>query len=392
MMTTFPRVFRKGCKDWKYKLYHSYNQEESCKESLNSNEITFFDEIVNGYFKNTIVPWRIIPLNASDTMKLSSCTIREVNCSYIYATFGQFHSWCQGEIDSLTLGKLSSLPSYSSKQVSLYCDYKHFHDVFQNEVIFGDWNDVLSQLNLPSIDVYIQNSSSIDCTLWMSSRGAHTPLHYDTYGINIVCQLYGSKRWMLWPPDSFQPLRIPYEESSVYTEYDPKCETSIQPCLDIILEEGDILYIPYHYWHFVESDSTSFSVNMWLPDDRDSLNCFKESITAFLFDSLKQSALQSGVDISDPIFGFENPTIPVSLEDKDSQKSKDYDVLDVMFICYDEYINSIHNCKMDHPIVEKRRRKDDINSSENHKIKLLKAISKQLLNPQFIQQCINDIN
>lgn len=30
-----------------------------------------------------------------------------------------------------------------------------------------------------------------ESTVWIGSKGAHTPCHIDTYGINLVCQLYG---------------------------------------------------------------------------------------------------------------------------------------------------------------------------------------------------------
>lgn len=30
-----------------------------------------------------------------------------------------------------------------------------------------------------------------DCTLWLSSNGANTPCHYDSYGCNIVVQIFG---------------------------------------------------------------------------------------------------------------------------------------------------------------------------------------------------------
>lgn len=33
-----------------------------------------------------------------------------------------------------------------------------------------------------------------DCTFWLSSKGANTPCHYDTYGCNIVVQVFG--RWV----------------------------------------------------------------------------------------------------------------------------------------------------------------------------------------------------
>ena len=30
-----------------------------------------------------------------------------------------------------------------------------------------------------------------DSTMWIGSAGAHTPCHYDTYGCNLVAQIYG---------------------------------------------------------------------------------------------------------------------------------------------------------------------------------------------------------
>ena len=66
-------------------------------------------------------------------------------------------------------------------------------------------------------------------------------------------------------------LRIPFEESSVYSTYDPRMSSAndvghIPPSHDFVLEEGDILFIPKHYWHFVETETDlSLSVNLWLP-------------------------------------------------------------------------------------------------------------------------------
>ena len=58
-------------------------------------------------------------------------------------------------------------------------------------------------------------------TLWVGSEGAHTPCHYDTYGCNLVAQISGRKRWILFPPSDTPHMyatRVPYEESSVFSE------------------------------------------------------------------------------------------------------------------------------------------------------------------------------
>ena len=57
----------------------------------------------------------------------------------------------------------------------------------------------------------------------------------------------------------------------MYSTYDPRLRDSnivgfIPPNYDITLNEGDVLYVPKHYWHFVETSSAiSLSINLWLP-------------------------------------------------------------------------------------------------------------------------------
>jgi Cupin superfamily protein len=57
----------------------------------------------------------------------------------------------------------------------------------------------------------------------------------------------------------------------VYSTYDPRTFTvndigHMPPSHSFVLEEGDVLFIPKHYWHFVQTESDlSFSVNLWLP-------------------------------------------------------------------------------------------------------------------------------
>jgi Cupin superfamily protein len=57
----------------------------------------------------------------------------------------------------------------------------------------------------------------------------------------------------------------------VYSTYDPRlCDKNkvglIPPDYDITLDEGDILFVPKHFWHFVETlGAISLSINLWLP-------------------------------------------------------------------------------------------------------------------------------
>lgn len=57
----------------------------------------------------------------------------------------------------------------------------------------------------------------------------------------------------------------------MYSTYDPRQYNNkkvgyIPPDYDITLTEGDILFVPKHFWHFVETlDAISLSINLWLP-------------------------------------------------------------------------------------------------------------------------------
>lgn len=65
--------------------------------------------------------------------------------------------------------------------------------------------------------------------------------HWDTHDVFAV-QLIGRKRWRLYSTTFKNPL--PHQKSRDYKESCPK-----EPILDVILEAGDLLYIPRGWWH-----------------------------------------------------------------------------------------------------------------------------------------------
>lgn len=107
------------------------------------------------------------------------------------------------------------------------------------------------------------------------------------------------KRWILFPPTDTKylyPTRIPYEESSVFSDVDITDPDLIKHSLFkhchpyiVVLNPRDILYVPYQWWHFVEciddESEACISVNTWLPFnvEESSLN---EAIVRFLTTAL----------------------------------------------------------------------------------------------------------
>ena len=170
----------------------------------------------------------------------------ETECWYVEADMSQFVSWLRGEISqckvnsccsagtpctseassskraklshplspdcSLTPPEVSDLSSYPSSAYWAYCDYKYMFQLFKEQP------SLLSALDWSSLG--FEGRGGEQSTIWIGSELAHTPCHYDTYGYNIVAQLFGRKRWYLIAPsetDRLYPTRLPYEESSVFS-------------------------------------------------------------------------------------------------------------------------------------------------------------------------------
>ncbi|KAJ8491128.1 hypothetical protein OPV22_012849 [Ensete ventricosum] len=105
---------------------------------------------------------------------------------------------------------------------------------------------------------------------WFGPLGTVTPLHHDPHH-NLFAQVVGRKYIRLYPGSASENL-YPHEESMLcnssqvdldnidYQEF-PKVEGL--EFIDCVLEEGEMLYIPPKWWHYVRSLSTSFSVSFW---------------------------------------------------------------------------------------------------------------------------------
>ena len=101
---------------------------------------------------------------------------------------------------------------YPRSEYWAYADYKYMCK------LCSDMPELQSAINWSVFGLHGRDGK--DSTLWVGSEGARTPCHYDTYGCNLVAQLWGRKRWLLFPPDQSEwlyPTRLPYEESSVFS-------------------------------------------------------------------------------------------------------------------------------------------------------------------------------
>jgi hypothetical protein len=105
---------------------------------------------------------------------------------------------------------------------------------------------------------------------WLGPAGTVTPLHAD-YDDNLFVQLWGSKRIFLAPPHHDQFL-YPVEANALLfgSPFDPEAPDFERfplarqaALLELVVEAGDVLYVPAGWYHQVRSLSFSLSSNRW---------------------------------------------------------------------------------------------------------------------------------
>jgi ribosomal protein L16 Arg81 hydroxylase len=99
---------------------------------------------------------------------------------------------------------------------------------------------------------------------WMGPAGTVTPLHHDQNNI-FLAQVIGRKRVKLVSPEQTHLL---YNHVGVFSEVDLKNpDFEKHPLfqkatvLELVLQPGEVLFIPVGWWHFVESLDPAVSVS-----------------------------------------------------------------------------------------------------------------------------------
>lgn len=114
--------------------------------------------------------------------------------------------------------------------------------------------------------------------IWIGNR-SKTQIHFDLYD-NLACMVAGRKRFVLFPPEQLPNLYIgPFETtvSGVPTSMadlddpdfaaHPRFAEALKSATAAELEPGDVLFIPYMWWHHVESDADfNVQINYWWND------------------------------------------------------------------------------------------------------------------------------
>eukprot|EP00731_Ephydatia_muelleri_P028041 Em0019g914a len=134
----------------------------------------------------------------------------------------------------------------------------------------GDWawNEIQ-----PSKELLVLNPTHSSVNVWIGQPHVIAHCHYDGYH-NFYAQLYGRKKFTLfspaaWPGLSPYPFLHPSHAQCQVNVSNSARDVVRFPALkdvtplEVILEPGDLLYLPPLWFHHVESMEVSISVNVW---------------------------------------------------------------------------------------------------------------------------------
>ncbi|MEX2963544.1 cupin-like domain-containing protein [Microbulbifer sp. TYP-18] len=111
----------------------------------------------------------------------------------------------------------------------------------------------------------------ITINFWVGSKGAFTPLHFDTED-NFIAQVFGRKRFTLYDPAQLDCL-YPNDKTDKYShlsrvniahpDHHAHPQFHHAEPITVTLDAGEMLYLPSHWWHAVQSINVNAMVNFW---------------------------------------------------------------------------------------------------------------------------------
>lgn len=214
--------------------------------------------IVRGLLKNTW-PWSWQLLK--ETFGSEIMTGRNITIAPDGYRIRDYHNVTLGEyIDRITLPfnldpYTESLPDYIgnnkiSPRILERMGYKH--------VVFNSTN---TGFQMPR--------------LWIGSKGTISTMHADhAHHGNFAHQYIGNKTWIVFPPATKDSLHVQQKNQVWFSSInDPRSVNTTtfkfftkrvkQQAIEINVLEGDLLFMPNHWFHFVVNHSPSLMINVW---------------------------------------------------------------------------------------------------------------------------------
>ena len=193
-------------------------------------------------------------------IKINNSVIEQNNTKIIYKTIKDYIYW----IENLEKDKNESeiKKFVSEKSINVYCAENE--NILQELNILSEIKDEVSSLLTP---LSIINTYPI----WIGHSHSRTGLHYDTDYRNLLCQIEGTKKIYLFPPEQTKYMypSNKFDNGAVCSQVDfwnidnkkfPEFNKSSY--IEILLSPGQIISIPPYWWHAVENIGANVALSI----------------------------------------------------------------------------------------------------------------------------------
>lgn len=161
---------------------------------------------------------------------------------------------------------------FISRKTDTIVEYLAQHDLL-NQI-----PELQEDIRIPDYCYISSPESEVEVKIWFGPWGTVSPLHFDKKH-NLLAQVAGTKRLLLADPtDSEDVYPFEGEMLSNTSQVDLENVDELQfPNIknvsfhEIILNSGEMLYIPPGWWHHVRALSNSISISFWWEDKIQSL-------------------------------------------------------------------------------------------------------------------------
>lgn len=121
--------------------------------------------------------------------------------------------------------------------------------------------------------IFLRGKSFSSINFWMNRAHLRSSTHYDPHH-NLLCVVAGCKKVTLWPPSAssfLYPMPV-YGEASNHSSVsiekpDYSRHTRARYIKEyserVVLNRGDVLFIPEGWYHQVDSDDVTIAINFW---------------------------------------------------------------------------------------------------------------------------------
>ena len=117
---------------------------------------------------------------------------------------------------------------------------------------------------------HLQSFSSLgQVNYWLGKPNVTAYTHYDT-SYNLHAVMYGQKKFIIFPPEAYRDLGLYPCLHQLYRQvqtdiFDPELSAMIEGLngVEVLVNPGEVLYIPPYWFHSVVTMKTTISFNVW---------------------------------------------------------------------------------------------------------------------------------